>query len=138
MYLICSSSYCFRSRKFLIRKLRAPCTRNTYFTDLSVPQVARKMAKEFNPSAFQIRFAGFKGVLAVDPRLPGKTAHLRPSMRKFQSPHRRLEVLQTSRAQDVYLNHQVIMLLSNLGVPDKVFMELQRRMMDNLAGEILL
>ena len=93
-----------------------------------------KLDKTYNPSAFQIRFAGFKGVLSVDPTLDGIKAKLRPSMRKFQSTHRRLEVLQTSRAQDVYLNHQVIMLLSNLGVPDKVFLDLQRGMMDNLAG----
>lgn len=59
----------------------------------------------------------------------------RPSMRKFESSHRRLEVLQTSRAQVVFLNHQLIMLLSNLGIPDDVFMSLQRNMLDKLAGE---
>ena len=56
-------------------------------------------------------------------------------MRKFESSHRRLEVLQTSRAQVVFLNHQLIMLLSNLGIPDDVFMNLQRNMLDKLAGE---
>ena len=58
-------------------------------------------------------------------------------MRKFHSPHRRLEVLQTSRPQSVYLNHQVIMLLSNLGVPDKVFIKLQSDMLDKLAGKMV-
>lgn len=99
-------------------------------------QVVEKIAKPFVPSAFQIRFAGFKGVLAVDPRLPGKQAFFRPSMRKFESFHRRLEVLQTSRPQAVYLNHQVIMLLSNLGVPDEVFISLQKNMLDKLAGKL--
>lgn len=56
-------------------------------------------------------------------------------MRKFESSHRRLEVLHTSRAQVVFLNHQLIMLLSNLGIPDDVFMNLQRNMLDKLAGE---
>ena len=91
---------------------------------------------DFVPSAIQIRFAGCKGVLTLDPRIPGKKALFRPSMRKFESPHNRLEVLQTSRPQAVFLNHQLIMLLSNLGVPDEVFMNLQRAMLDRLAGKI--
>lgn len=71
----------------------------------------------------------------MDPRLRGNKAVFRPSMRKFESTHRRLEVLQTSRPQVVFLNHQLIMLLSNLGIPDDVFMNLQRNMLDKLAGE---
>ena len=59
----------------------------------------------------------------------------RPSMRKFESTHRRLEVLLTSHPQVVFLNHQLVMLLSNLGIPDDVFMNLQRNMLDKLAGE---
>lgn len=98
-------------------------------------QVVKKIAKPFVPSAFQIRFAGYKGVLALDPRLSGKQAFFRPSMCKFESFHRRLEVLQTSRPQAVFLNHQVIMLLSNLGVPDEVFIGLQNDMLERLAGE---
>ena len=98
-------------------------------------QVVKKITKPFTPSAFQIRFAGFKGVLALDPTLPGKQAVFRSSMCKFESFHRRLEVLQKSRPQVVYLNHQVIMLLSNLGVPDEVFIALQNDMLERLAGK---
>ena len=75
-------------------------------------------------------------MLTLDPTLLGKTARFRPSMRKFESSHRRLEVLQTSRPQAVFLNHQLIMLLSNLGVPDDVFIKLQRDMLDKLAGTV--
>lgn len=89
--------------------------------------------KRIPPSAFQIRFAGYKGVLTTDPRIPDNLIQLRPSMRKFTSDHRRLEVLQTSRPQAVYLNHQLIMLLSNLGVPDDVFLKHQEKMLDALA-----
>jgi RNA-dependent RNA polymerase len=67
----------------------------------------KKIGKKFKPSAFQIRFAGYKGVLAVDAQLTGKEAFFRKSMRKFVSKHRRLEVIQTSRPQAVFLNHQV-------------------------------
>ncbi|KAJ7353981.1 hypothetical protein OS493_030827 [Desmophyllum pertusum] len=100
-------------------------------------EVVKKIAKPFKPSAFQIRFAGNKGVLALDPSLSGKQASFRPSMHKFESFHRRLEVLQTSRAQAVYLNHQVIMLLSNLGVPDEVFIKLQSDMLERLAAMLV-
>ena len=98
-------------------------------------QVAKKIAKNFLPSAIQVRFAGCKGVLTLDPRLPDNIAVFRPSMHKFESSHRRIEVLQTSRPQAVFLNHQLIILLSNLGIPDDVFMKLQRNMLDRLAGE---
>ncbi|XP_022778050.1 uncharacterized protein LOC111319571, partial [Stylophora pistillata] len=100
-------------------------------------EVVRQIGKPFKPSAFQVRFAGYKGVLALDPRLPGKQAIFRESMSKFDSFHRRLEVLQTSRPQVVFLNHQVIMLLSNLGVPDEVFIKLQNDMLDKLAGMLV-
>jgi RNA-dependent RNA polymerase len=87
-------------------------------------------------SALQIRFAGCKGVLCVDPNLRASQMCIRPSMKKFESPHRRLELLQTSRPQAVYLNQQTIMLLSNLGVPDEIFLNLQQKMLDNLAGTL--
>ena len=73
----------------------------------------------------------------MDPRLTGKQVFFRPSMCKFESFHNRLEVLQTSRPQAVYLNHQVIMLLSNRGVPDEVFIRLQSEMLEKLAGKLL-
>ena len=97
-------------------------------------KVAHNLGKPFPPSAFQVRCAGYKGVLAFDPTLEGKKASFRPSMRKFESTHNRLEVTHTSQAQRVYLNHQVIMLLSNLGVPDDAFIALQKAMLDKLAG----
>jgi hypothetical protein len=56
-------------------------------------------------------------------------------MRKFESNHRRLEVTHTSRPQAVFLNQQVIMLLSNLEVPDEAFIDLQKEMLDKLASK---
>ena len=107
-------------------------TKNLFFF-LSM-QVCLRVGKPASRSALQIRFAGCKGVLCVDPRLRGLQICIRPSMKKFESPHRRLELLQTSRPQAVYLNQQTIMLLSNLGVPDEIFLHLQKRMLDSLAG----
>ena len=37
-------------------------------------------------SQYQIRFLGYKGVVAVDERLEGVIMRLRPSMRKFTVP----------------------------------------------------
>lgn len=72
-------------------------------------------------------------MLTTDTQMQDNRIYLRPSMRKFQSTHRQLEVLQTSRPQAVYLNHQIIMLLSNLGVSDEVFIAHQQKMLDGLA-----
>ena len=105
--------------------------------DAIIFQVAKNLQKPFIPSAFQVRFAGYKGVLVCDPTLTGKTAKFRPSMRKFKSNHQRLEVTNTSRPQPVYLNHQVIMLLSNLGVSDEIFLSMQKEMLHKLGGKTL-
>jgi RNA-dependent RNA polymerase len=97
------------------------------------------------PSAFQIRFRGFKGVVTLDPKLSSVFSPklcLRPSMRKFECEHSHFEIISVSRRLPCFLNRQVITLLSGLGVPDGVFLALQHEMMqrmelalcDNLAA----
>lgn len=46
---------------------------------------------------------------------------LRPSQMKFKSKDLFLEVIRCSTFSQGYLNRQIILLLSNLGVPDSVF-----------------
>jgi len=75
---------------------------------------------------WQIRFAGCKGVVVVDPSLKGgKQLYFRPSMKKFDSDHNVLEILNHSKYLPGYLNHQVIAILSALGVTDSSLLELQ-------------
>ncbi|XP_021834254.1 probable RNA-dependent RNA polymerase 1 [Prunus avium] len=96
-------------------------------------RVARKFKLSCTPSAFQIRYGGYKGVLAVDPTL-SKNLSLRKSMCKYQSNNTTLDVLKWSKYQPYFLNRELITLLSTLGVPDDVFMEKQKWVLNQLDG----
>ncbi|CAB4393790.1 unnamed protein product [Rhizophagus irregularis] len=50
---------------------------------------------------------------------------VRPSQHKFESHHNVLEVIRGSTFISAYLNRQAITLLSALGIPDEVFIELK-------------
>jgi RNA-dependent RNA polymerase len=118
------------------------------FTDgigMISPALAREVAQALGmspvPSAFQIRFAGFKGVVAANPNVcpedPLRRLWLRPSMKKFDSPHRVLEVLNTTQYIACHLNRQVVMILSGLGVPDEAFLRLQDAMLARMGRMLL-
>ncbi|KAI0669992.1 RdRP-domain-containing protein [Trametes maxima] len=79
------------------------------------------------PRAYQIRFQGSKGMLSVDYTLTGRSILLRPSMIKFESPDSlTIEVAKAFHKPGAYyLNRPLIMLLEGLGVPHKVFQDLQ-------------
>lgn len=89
-------------------------------------QVAQKCGLTDSPSAFQIRYGGYKGVIAVDRRSFRKLS-LRESMRKFESSNRMLNVTQWSNSLPCYLNREIITLLSTLGVKDEKFEAMQQK-----------
>ncbi|KIH95165.1 RNA-dependent RNA polymerase [Sporothrix brasiliensis 5110] len=79
------------------------------------------------PTCFQIRFAGAKGMLALDSRLTDNSICLRPSMIKFKSTEMaNLEICDmATQPIPLYLNRQLIKILEDMGVPTSWFQKLQ-------------
>ncbi|KDP38635.1 hypothetical protein JCGZ_03988 [Jatropha curcas] len=96
--------------------------------------VAEKLKLDINPPcAYQIRYAGCKGVVACWPAQgDGIRLSLRPSMNKFQSNHTTLEICSWTRFQPGFLNRQIITLLSTLNVSDEIFWKMQIAMVSKL------
>jgi hypothetical protein len=87
------------------------------------------------PTAFQIRWAGAKGMLAIDPRLEGNKICIRPSMLKFESNDRHLEICDmASKPVPMVLNRQLIKILEDMGAPGDWFLGLQSREVQRLRG----
>lgn len=102
-------------------------------TDLAM-RVAEKLQLTVNPPcAYQIRYAGCKGVVACWPaKNDGIHLYLRPSMEKFESNHTILEICSWTRFQPGFLNRQIITLLSALDVKDDIFWKMQETMVSRL------
>ena len=123
------------------------------------PWMAAKLAKKVRlynsdwcPSAFQIRCGGYKGncspsntvesefvfltgMVCVDAAnlIPDGDVgvYFRPSMNKFTANNHSIDVVRVvSNLSSAYLNRQIILLLSSLGIPDRTFLSLQKTMLD--------
>ncbi|CDW77053.1 rna-directed rna polymerase [Stylonychia lemnae] len=132
---------CFSTTKFIVNldkheaQLGIPdIKRNGFvFTDgcgYISPQLAQIVSEQFGykrNSAFQIRFGGAKGVLMIKPELKGRMVQIRDSQIKFQSNDFGLNVVRCSTFSQGFLNRQIIILLSSLGVKEEVFLSLQQK-----------
>ncbi|KAJ2933930.1 hypothetical protein H1R20_g3155, partial [Candolleomyces eurysporus] len=99
-----------------------------------------RRSNSIQPSVYQIRFLGYKGVVSVDremdnvneQREPGEPhihMKLRPSMKKFENSNMEkaeIEIAQAFCAPNVcYLNRPLVVLLEDLGVRKEAFEKLQ-------------
>jgi RNA-dependent RNA polymerase len=94
-------------------------------------------------SAYQVRLGGIKGVLINKPKLSEddeeiKVIEYRRSQEKFKSQDYFLEVIRCATFSQGYLNRQVILLLSNLGVPDSVFLQHLENSINSLSIKAVL
>ncbi|KAF2849275.1 rna-dependent rna polymeras-like protein [Plenodomus tracheiphilus IPT5] len=91
--------------------------------------------REQHPTVLQIRFRGAKGVFSLDSSLPGKQVLVRKSMTKYTAKEgwRDVELCGAAyKPLTVFLNHQFIKILEDLGVPEKNFKKVQNEAVDTL------
>ncbi|EME77568.1 uncharacterized protein MYCFIDRAFT_60792 [Pseudocercospora fijiensis CIRAD86] len=90
--------------------------------------------KMLKPTVLQIRFQGAKGMVSLDPRLPGKALMLRANMRKYDTETSWvLEICGAGfKPLPMVLNQQFIKIFEDLGIPMSVFLDLQRSAMKHL------
>ncbi|EKD15408.1 uncharacterized protein L3040_001776 [Drepanopeziza brunnea f. sp. 'multigermtubi'] len=90
--------------------------------------------RKHQPTCFQIRYQGAKGMLSLDDTLEGDQVLMRPSMIKFDgSPSFDLELCNASyKSLPMYLNRQLIKIMEDIGVPDQWFLDLQSQEIERL------
>ncbi|GIY00778.1 RNA-dependent RNA polymerase [Caerostris extrusa] len=92
----------------------------------------------YNPSAFQIRFKGCKGMVAENPQLGSRKLAIRPSMEKFPcDTSNLLEIVKISAPRGLFLNRPLISILEQLGVKINVFLKLQKDMVLDLTDSLI-
>lgn len=83
--------------------------------------------KKAAPTAFQVRFRGSKGMLALDSTLSGAVVCIRPSMKKFDSndkPH--LEICDmATKPIPLVLNRQMVKIMEDMGCNQDWFFRMQ-------------
>jgi hypothetical protein len=84
--------------------------------------------RQKRPTVLQIRYRGAKGVLSLDTSLIGEQLNIRKSMTKYTAAAgwKDLELCGAAyRPLTMFLNHQFIQILEDLGVPLPNFVEVQ-------------
>jgi hypothetical protein len=84
--------------------------------------------KQKRPTILQVRYRGAKGVLSLDTSLQGEQLHVRKSMTKYIATDgwKNLELCSASyKPLRMFLNHQFIKILEDVGVPMENFIAIQ-------------
>ncbi|KAG6332429.1 hypothetical protein ID866_6657 [Astraeus odoratus] len=81
------------------------------------------------PSAYQIRFLGYKGIVCVDQQLKGIYMCLRESMKKFDVPGKVYADIEIAgvfnKPKTANLNRPLVMVLEDRGAASQAFLDLQ-------------
>ncbi|GKY93876.1 hypothetical protein MPSEU_000354500 [Mayamaea pseudoterrestris] len=96
-------------------------------------------------SIIQIRYGGAKGTLTAwdaptMTKLLGRSGMdvlLRESMIKFDTAYEEIEICAVGKSIPYYLNRNVILILSCLGISDVNFLNIQRKMLDDLDAMLV-
>ncbi|KAF7587579.1 hypothetical protein BBP40_007020 [Aspergillus hancockii] len=92
-----------------------------FLAQMSMSELKIKTPTGDPPSAFQFRLGGCKGMLTVSSKAQRQEVHIRKSQCKFAAIHNGLEIVRWSQFSIATLNRQLIIVLSTLGIHDKVF-----------------
>lgn len=101
-----------------------------FLAQMAAQDLGLQNAFDDPPSLYQFRLGGCKGVLALDPTITKNEVHIRPSQFKFEAPYTGLEIIRCSSLATPFFNRQIIIVLSDLGVPDHVFIRKQQQMVN--------
>ena len=107
--------------------------------DLLLPPqaVQRVLGLPGPPGAIQVRMGGMKGMLSLKMDFPADKIGVRPSMVKFASNHRILEVKRVAKAKHEHpenkLFSQILLILDHLGMPDQVLLGLQKKALADMV-----
>jgi RNA-dependent RNA polymerase len=102
-----------------------------FLAQMAAQELGLANAFDDPPSLFQFRLGGCKGVLALDPKVTGSEVHIRPSQHKFAADFTGLEIIRSSALATPYFNRQIIIVLSDLGVPNHVLIRKQQDMVND-------
>ncbi|KAL4783051.1 RNA dependent RNA polymerase-domain-containing protein [Aspergillus varians] len=103
-----------------------------FLAQIAMSELKIKTPTKDPPSAYQFRLGGCKGMLIVSPDARRQEVHIRESQFKFAALSQGLEVIRWSQFSAATLNRQLILVLSTLGITDKVFHLKLKTMLKNL------